>query len=174
MSAYKKETLIVDVTRGDCLEANRKSGKSNTGTYFLSSSKDFEKIKSYFNNNNIYLLDLNKIKEYGVLFKEFFINDLGNYNGKGLNFYEYLIYLLSLEDDQKVEIVLRINDTRVFMKFKNNTDVIVNAFRNLLYEDISKICLEKHNDFYYVYPVIDTSKINNVKIDVSKSIILDE
>ena len=41
MSAFKRNIIYINVTRGDCVENNRKSGKSNTGTYFVCSKKNF-------------------------------------------------------------------------------------------------------------------------------------
>lgn len=159
MSATKKEKVIVDVTRGDCLEANRKAGKSNTGTYFISSLKDFDGFKVYFEDEDKFVINLAKVKEYMILFKNLFLDKMEEYNGKGVKFDSFCNYLLSLESNPKVEITLRINDSRVFMRFKDNTNVVVNAFRNLLYEDISYICMEKNNDLYEVYPIIDSTKI---------------
>lgn len=160
MSAIKKEKVLIDVTRGDCLEPNRKSGKSNTGTYFISSLKDYDVYRVYFEDEQKFVINLEKIKEYMILFKNLFMNKMDEYIGKGLNFDLFCNYLLSLKRNPKVEITLRINDSRVFMRFKDNTNAVVNAFRNLLYEDLSHICIEKSNDLYEVYPVIDSNKVS--------------
>ena len=77
-------------------------------------------------------------------------------------------YLLSLNDNPSVEVTLRINDSRVFMRFKDNTNLVVNVFRNLLYEKLSFICIEKINGLNEIYPVINCDEIvkkNIVNID---------
>lgn len=168
MSAIKKEQIIVDVTRGDCLEDNRKSGKSNTGTYFISSLGDFDKFKSYFEKEDNFVLNLNKIREYQVLFNSFFKEKMDEYYGKGIRFDDFCNYLLSLNENPSVKVTLRINDSRVFMRFKDNTNSVVNAFRNLLYEKLSFICIEKINGLNEIYPVINCAEIvkkNIVNID---------
>ncbi len=60
------------------------------------------------------------------------------------------------------------------MRFTNNSDVIVNAFRNLLYEDISKICIEKHNDQFELYPYLNSNKLNKGEVIVNDGYELDE
>ena len=174
MSAIKKELILIDVTRGDCLEANRKSGKSNTGTYFVSSLKDFDKFKDFLDDENTYELNLDKIYEYSILFKNLSENIMNDYNGKGIKFDSFANYLLSFKENQKVEITLRINDSRVFMRFKDNNNSIVSAFRNLLYEDLSMICLEKINGIIEVYPFLITNKLNKGKEIVDDGFELDE
>lgn len=160
MSAIKKEIVLVDVTRGDCLENNRKSGKSNTGTYFISSLKDYDRFKEYFLEEKNFVINLVKIKEYMILFKYCFANRLDEYIGKGLDFESFCNYLLSLKNNPKVEITLRINDSRVFMRFKDNSNVVVNAFRNLLYEDLTYICIEKNGELFEVYPIINSAMVS--------------
>lgn len=174
MSAIKKEIILIDVTRGDCLEPNRKSGKSNTGTYFVSSIKDFDIYKDFIDDENVYFLNLDKVFEYSILFENLPSNCLDEYNGKGTKFGSYLNYLLSLNNNPKVFISLRINDSRVFMRFTNNGDSVVNAFRNLLYEDISKICIEKKGDQFEIYPYLNSNKLNKGKVIVSDGFELDE
>ena len=46
------------------------------------------------------------------------------------------------------------------MRFKDNTNIIVNAFRNLLYEDISYICIEEINGVLNIYPCINLNMID--------------
>lgn len=174
MSAIMKEIILIDVTRGDCLEPNRKSGKSNTGTYFVCSLKDFDIFKTFISDENEYFLNLDKVFEYSILFGNLPSNCLEEYNGKGVKFGSYLNYLLSLKNNPKISVSLRINDSRVFMRFTNNSDVIVNAFRNLLYEDISKICIEKHNDRFDIYPYLNSSKLNKGEVIVNDGYELDE
>lgn len=174
MSAHKKEILLVDVTRGDCLEANRKAGKSNTGTYFLSSLKDYDNFEMFFDENNTYAFDLTLIQEYGILFSNLFKETVKKYNGKGEKFDSYINYLLSLGYNPKVNIMLRTNDSRVFLRFKDNSNVVVNAFRNLLYEDLSFIVIEKRKEIYYIYPIINHSKLITLKKQSNDDFIIDE
>ncbi len=174
MSAIKKEVIIVDVTRGDCLEDNRISGKSNTGTYFISSLGDFDKFKAYFRNEDVFVINLKKIIEYQVLFNNLFKCKMCDYYGKGLKFDDYCNYLISLNKNPLVEVTLRINDSRVFMRFKDNTNPIVNSFRNLLYENLSFICIERVNDTNEIYPLINTKAISKDIVVTSDGLELDE
>ena len=172
MSAIKHECIYVDVTRGDCVEANRKGGKSNTGTYFISSINNFEDFSYYFSEDNLFKVDLKKVQIYKILFCNLFYWIRDEYNGKMNQFEEFCNYLLSLDDNPIVDISLRKNDTRVFMRFLDNVNNIVNCFRHLLYEDLSFICIEKREDVFYVYPVINENlvEINNC----DSNFILDE
>lgn len=174
MSAIKKEIVLVDVTRGDCLEPNRKSGRSNTGTYFVSSLKDFDTYKDFIGEDKEYRLNLNKVREYSILFENLPTDFLDAYNGKGAKFKSFSNYLLSLDENPKIMLSLRINDSRVFMRFLNNTDPIINAFRNLLYEDISKICIEKNDNQFAIYPYLNAKQLNRKKEIVSDGFELDE
>ena len=173
MSAITKEILVVDVTRGDCVEDNRKEGKSNTGTYFLCSIKNFDEIESYFNTSNIYKIDLFKVRIYKELFIQYFDSLKNEYIGKMSKFNTYADYILSCLEAPTVGVTLRKNDTRVFMRFVDNTNSIVSAFRHLLYEDLSKICIEKRNDIYFVYPEINESFIQ-IKHGEQSDLIIEE
>ncbi len=174
MSATKSETVIIDVTRGDCLEANRKKGKSNTGTYFVCSSKDFEGFKEYFNDENVYIVDLEKVRQYSLLFAALPEQEKNEYGGKTEKFSQYSAYLTSLEKYPTVKVTLRINDSRVFMRFEDNADNVVKAFRNLLYEDVSSIELSKKGKAISIYPVFTGKLLENSKNAEDTGLVVDE
>lgn len=173
MSANKKKAIYIDVTRGDCVETNRKGGKSNTGTYFICSTKNFDDFDSFFDSNKSYQIDLNKIKTYKVLFDNFFMKFKDLYFGKMESFAMYINYLLSFNDFPLVKVELRINDSRVFMRFADNSDKIVNALRNILYEDLSLLVIEERNNKFLIYPAIIDSNID-FQMNNDISIVVDE
>lgn len=173
MSAILKKSVLIEVTRGDCLDKNRKSGKSNSGTYFLCSVKNFDEYEEYFNDKYSYEVDLIQVEIYKKIFKEYFEKFKDEYNGKMLDFDTYCNYLLSLNTNPNVSITTRQNDSRIFMKFTENSNSIVKAFRNLLYEDLSFIALEKNNKKILVYPVININKVK-FENELNDDLILDE
>ena len=174
MSEIKKEIIFIDVTKGDCLEPNRRNGKSNTGTYFISSLKDIDKYKEFVDENNKYFLNLDKVYEYAVLFKNLPTSFLESYNGKGANFSTFSGYLTSLKNNPNIKVSTRINDSRVFLRFVDNGDPVVNAFRNLLYEDISNICIEKTGNEFEIYPYLNAKQLNKGEAVISNGLELDE
>ena len=173
MSAIKNKRIIIDVTRGDCVDDNRKSGKSNTGTYFISSLKNYDDFKEFFDENNKYVFNVLKIEIYNVLFEKYFMKYKEEYVGKMNNFTSYISYLLSLKVNPKTELTVRKNDSRVFMRFVDNTDKIVNAFRCILYEDLSLIVIENINGIFNVYPIINERFIQD-RVDQTTGLIVDE
>ena len=64
-------------------------------------------------------------------------------------FNKYCNELISSVKYPTVNVTLRKNDDRVFMRFGDNSDSVVNAFRNILYEDLSLIAIEHMVLFYY-------------------------
>lgn len=173
MSATTKLRIVIAVTRGDCVEENRKSGRSNTGTYFICSSKNFEEFSEYFAVSNKYQFDLKKIDIYKTLFKNYFLRYRDEYNGKMSKFDAFINYLISLNSNPELEISLRRNDSRIFMRFSNNADPVVNAFRHVLYEDLSLISIEKIDDICYVYPIIN-EKFIRLQNDFSTGLVIDD
>ena len=173
MSAFKRNIVYVDVTRGDCVDNNRKSGKSNTGTYFIGSSSNFSDFEYFFKETNVYKFAIDKIDIYRVLFNEFFMSLKDDYAGKMENFDSTCAYLLSLHDNPAVEVGLRKNDSRVFMKFADNSETHTSAFRNILYEDLSLIAIEEINGIFFIYPVINEKFISNKKA-VESGLLFDE
>lgn len=158
MSASKRDIMIVDVTKGDCLESNRKNGKSNTGTYFISSLKNFTDFEKFFSENIKYKIEVAKTLEYCCFFNTYFLKYKDEYVGKMFEFSHFANVFSLLTYCPEVNIDLRVNDNRVFMKFKNNEGKLESSFRNLLYEDLSLICFERIDDIVYVYPVINNKK----------------
>lgn len=173
MSANLYEEVLIDVTRGDCVDDNRKSGKSNTGTYFLCSIKNFDLYDDYFKDGNKYKIDLVKFDIYRLLFEKYFFQYKDEYIGKMKTFNGYCDYILSQFESPEIRLSLRKNDSRVFMKFSDNTEKITNAFRHVLYEDLSLIGITKKNNIYYVYPVINLTFINKKKNE-SSDLVIDE
>lgn len=160
MSAIKKELIIIDVTRGDCLSENRISGKSNTGTYFVSSLKDFDKFEEFFAADNKYELNLSNVSIYNDIFMKYFYCFKDEYIGKMEKYTKKVNYLLNNVQDASIKITTRINDSRVFMRFVDNQNAVVDAFRNLLYENISRICIEKkEGNSFLIYPVINETTL---------------
>ena len=173
MSAVNKTRMLIDVTRGDCVDDNRKNGKSNTGTYFVCSIKNFDEFEHFFQLTNKYKIDLVKVDIYKTLFKQYFFQYKDEYIGKMKSFDIYINYLISQSEFPCVDITTRKNDTRVFMKFVDNTKPIVNAFRHVLYEDLSFIVFEKRGETIYLYPEINETLISKKKFENS-DLVIDE
>ncbi len=162
MSAEKKELIYINVTNGDAVIENKKSGKSNTGTYFVSSLKDFDYFEDYLDSENFktYTIDSKKVFEYKEAFKSFFMNDRNDFPDNMDSFEEYCNSLIENENPFKISIGLRINDSRVFMRFEENVDVVANVFRRILYPERSIICLERRGNNYFIYPIINSDLID--------------
>lgn len=47
MAATKTKVMRVSVTNGDALNENRIKGKSNTGTYFICSTNQYDDFKEF-------------------------------------------------------------------------------------------------------------------------------
>ena len=173
MSAFKRNIIYVDVTRGDCVDNNRKSGKSNTGTYFICSTKNFDDFEHFFKETNVYKFAIDKVDIYRVLFNEFFMSLKDEYVGKMENFNSTCAYLSSLYDNPTVEVGLRKNDSRIFMKFEDNSEPHTSAFRNILYEDLSLIAIEEIDGVFFIYPVVNEKYIGHKKA-VESGLVFDE
>ncbi len=168
MSAIKKELIIVDVTKGDCIEANRTSGKSNTGTYFVCQTNDYSKYEEFFDVNNDYEVDKYKVTIYYDTFMKYFYSLRDYYNGKMKDVSYFADYLMNQMSNASVKITQRINDTRIFMRFENNQDSVVDAFRKLLYENLSQICIEKvRTHKFKIYPIVNETTLKEI-IDKEK------
>lgn len=159
MSAFKSTIMRVAVTNGDALPENRKRGKSNTGTYFLCSKDQYNDLQ-LFVNRRTYQVDINKIKEYNILFKKFFFESMDQYPGKMEDFDDFCSLLVNSYNIPSVEISIRENDQRVFLRFVSNENIYVNAIRHILYGEISYLCFEIRGNKTYIYPEIDYSKTN--------------
>ncbi|QWB96603.1 hypothetical protein KHQ89_04045 [Mycoplasmatota bacterium] len=151
--------IIVDVKNGDVFDENRltkingERRKSNTGTYFLCSSKDYSEYLPFFSICDNYKFEIDKISEYRIVFKAKFYKDKDNYLDKMNNFDKYCDILVNT-DYNSTNINLRQNDTRYFLRFTNNKEELVDAFRHILYGDLSSIVLEFDGNICSIYPVV--------------------
>ena len=147
MAAEIQKRVVVSVTDGDAIETNRLKGKSNTGTYFLCSRKDWAKFSTFFNENETtyYSLNLKKIKSYMLCFEEMFFSKRNDYQDKMANFHDICLSLLSYDEPINVGFQLRINDTRVFLKFVDNNADIERNLRGIIYSSLTCLVFEKNN-----------------------------
>jgi hypothetical protein len=161
MSAKFVYKLEVAVTNGDALLANKKTGKSNSGTYFICSLKDYdENIKAFFDANVSYCMCVNKIEEYKTLIHELCFKDTSSFPGNVAEFDQYCNALSSQSSPIEVKVGLRFNDSRVFLRFTNNKDPYVKALRSLLFGEVSELILELNGHNCEIYPDICSTKIN--------------
>ena len=154
MGAKISTIVKVEVKNGDALPSNRTHGSSNTGTYFLASGSEFEKILKLIDSSTSFQFDFEKIKEYQVLFKEFFWKYSERYEDKLKNFDNYCSNVLSSCVNYEIKLKVRNNDSRYFLRFENNDDFVVNSFRHILYGDITCIVLEFYNNICKIYPIV--------------------
>ena len=159
MSAITSSRIKIYVTNGDAIASNRTRGKSNTGTYFISSLNNFAEFEPFFDEFGVYYLDLMKIKEYEILFKCLFFDRRDEYPGKMRDFEEMCESLLLLNDNPRIKICLRINDNRVFMKFCNNNGFVEMSLRNIIYSKITTLVIEKNGSFFSLFPEVNLEKI---------------
>ncbi len=151
--------ITVSVKNGDVYDemrlakSNGEKGRSNTGTYFLCSTKDYSKFEDFFNNCQKYYFDIQKIKEYQIIFKSFYGNTKDHYLDKMVNFDDYCNTLTS-SNTNVTKMNFRINDTRYFLRFEDNSNELVKAFRHILYGEITNIVLELRGNDCYIYPEI--------------------
>lgn len=161
MSAVYSECMRIMVTNGDALPNNRTSGSSNTGTYFVSSTGDFSRFEVFFNSNMKYVIPCKAIEVYKVLFVHFFKN-MSEYFPDHMESFESYCDELSMNDHEISGLVdYRINDSRIFMKFSNNSDPVISLFRKILYAKLSSISFEIVKGVCYIYPVINYEEIKN-------------
>ena len=151
--------ITISVKNGDVFDEmrlakpNGEKGRSNTGTYFLCSTKDFVKYKDFFNNFKKYYFDVNKIKEYQVVFKAFYGDTKDKYLDQMINFDDYCNTLIS-SNTNITKMNFRVNDTRYFLRFEENSNELVKAFRHILYGEITNLVLELRENYCYIYPEI--------------------
>lgn len=163
MAAIKSKIMRVNVTNGDAINENRLKGKSNTGTYFICSTNQYDEFKEFIEEFNCYLIDQNKVKEYLILFKEYFFKTKNLYIDKMANFENYCFSLINSEYETKVNTSIRINDSRYFLRFQNNEDIYVNSIRHILYGEISYLTFEIRDNNCYIYPEINMDKVEEEK-----------
>ena len=154
------DLLRVSVTDGDALAANRLKGKSNTGTYFVCSSKDWSSYKKFFTPGIRYFIDLGKVAVYKESFlKLVYESEHEKYPDKMNSFADTCNSLLSWGSNPETFIELRNNDVRVFMHFENNNGECERLFRGILYSQISTITLELRGNRCMVYPEIEKPNV---------------
>ena len=155
MATQKVHAIRVAVTRGDCFPDNRPDGTSNTGTYFICSMKDWDAFKPFFQSDCKYYFSTARTRIYmesltavAAKYKDVYPDKFASLKAYGKAFEEAAV-------NPSCEIAIRKNDVRVFMRFKDNSDVLVNAFRHLLYSELSLITLEMTQNGIAVYPEVD-------------------
>ena len=103
MAAKISKRIIIDVKNGDVfdemrlLKSNGEKGRSNTGTYFLCSEKDFLEYNYFFSKCKNYYLDINKIKEYQIVFWHFYNYKKDMYLDRMENFNNYWNQIYDLQ-----------------------------------------------------------------------------
>lgn len=157
MSAEKSEIIRISVTDGDAIETNRTAGKSNTGTYFVCSEKDWVKFEKFFPGNNSleYRLDLRRIALYKSSFVSNFLSFKNNYSDKMRHFEDICDSLMAYFDNPIVKINTRKNDVRFFMKFDDNNREVERAVRGILYSKLSNLVFEMSDGVCWIYPEIN-------------------
>lgn len=155
MGSRIDELILIDVKNGDAFPENRLSGHSMTGTYFLASSKDFEKIEKLLSNCSKFYFDFYKIRDYSILFKLYFYKYSNKYKDNMKDFEKYCNKLLELSRQiDNVNIKIRTNDSRNFFRFENNDDEAVDYFRHILYAEFTQIVLHFDGSECKIYPMI--------------------
>ncbi|MDY6393186.1 MAG: hypothetical protein SPL80_10185 [Bacilli bacterium] len=156
MAAKTVQAIRIAVTRGDCFEDNRPDGISNTGTYFISSLKDWSEFEPFFSPNAKYYFSSKKIWIYNNTFADVCAKFKDVYPDKFSSLKTYgTLFNIEGDYDPYCEVELRINKPRIFMRFKDNLDIYVKAFRHLLYSDLTVIVLEMTEKGIAIYPEPD-------------------
>lgn len=162
MSAFLSKIMRVEVKGGDAIANNRTEGKSNTGTYFLCSLKDWEKYEKFVPDDGSveYFIDLGKVQAYKNSFGAAFFGRRNSYPDKMRNFEAFCDSLCAFVVNPQVVFTTRKNDSRVFLKFDSNTkSEVEKQLRDILYADLSYLVFELVNKTTcLVYPEINTSK----------------
>ena len=168
MSAFLSKIMRVEVKGGDAIRNNRTEGKSNTGTYFLCSLKDWGKFEKFVPDDVQikYLLDLKKIEIYKHSFSKLFYKLRDNYPDQMRNFEPYCDSLCCYVENPEVIFMTRKNDSRVFLKFDNNCKSdIEKQFRDILYADLSLIVFELlDNGTCLIYPEVNPAAITSEEL----------
>lgn len=152
MASNFSKIVRIAVKNGDAIPENRLKGKSNTGTYFLCSSNQYDEFKEFIDDELVCFIDHDRVKMYYYAFMQTFYLSKDQYVDKMYNFEQYCHSLYSSNIRHKIYLRYRINDSRYFIRFKENDNIYVNAFRHILYGDISYLVLEKRDNKYFIYP----------------------
>ena len=167
MSAFLSKIMRVEVKGGDAIANNRIEGKSNTGTYFMCSLKDWEKFEKFVPDDDSveYFIDLKRVQIYKYAFGGAFFDRRNNYPDKMRNFEAFCDSLCAFVVNPQVVFTTRKNDSRVFLKFDNNTKTeIEKQLRDILYADLSLLVFEKVGpNKCLVYPEINPSQLKEAE-----------
>ena len=157
MSAIIYDAIKVAITDGDAIPSNRTQGKSNTGTYFLCSIKDWDFFKRFFPDDKpiIYSLCLKHLVSYKLSFINQFFHLRHLYNNNMDYFEDACDSLLNFKESIKVQFELRINDNRIFLKFKDNNDDVALLLRNIFYSKLTNIVFEIKKKSRIFYPEVN-------------------
>jgi len=165
MSAIKPNLIKLLVTNGDAVADNRLKGRSNTGTYFICSENQFNEFEEFFKDNIIYFIDLEKVKQYEAVFNKYAFSLSEYYPDKMNGFNEYVKTLVSLNENPKVDIGIRVNGSRIFARFLNNENMVENSLRHILYGEFTYLIFELLGNNCYIYPSLDLNKLKDVNVD---------
>lgn len=155
MAARIPKMIRVAVTSGDAISSCKTSGKSNTGTYFISSLKDYDLFAEYLDFSvNSYFLSAKKVDEYRILFKNKYWQNREKYSDQMGNFDKFCDFLVK-NGGHQIDFDNRNNDQRVFLKFQNNLEPVADAIRHILYAELSDLVIEENGEHsYLVYPAL--------------------
>ncbi len=163
MSAKVTKIIRISIQNGDAIDSNRLQGKSNTGTYFISSEQDYlEVFKEYIDDSGtkamFYYLDFNRVKAYCSAFKALVL-PMETYKFAREVFPINAAYFDKFTGNEKIKVSTRKNDTRYFLQFDNKNPIIA-ALRNVLYGLVSCLVFEKISDNeVLVYPELNYTNI---------------
>lgn len=161
MSAIETHLIRIAVTNGDVLLENKPEGKSNTGTYFISSEKEYlDTFKNFIDDSGqrlvTYFLDIDRIKGYCSSF-EVLVLPLDEFKFARGTFESKADYFKNQKGYHEIVVSTRKNDSRVFLQLKNK-EPIIEALRGILYSNISILVVEKIDDNNFsLYPEINYS-----------------
>ena len=159
MAANLPRLIRVSIQNGDAIDQNRLKGKSNTGTYFISSEKEYlEVFKEFIDDSGekvmYYYLDFNRVKAYCAAFNALVL-PMEEYRFAREVFPINAAYFNDKVGMARIKVKTRKNDTRYFLQF-DNKDVLISSLRNVLFALVSCLVFEKKTDNeIIVYPEID-------------------
>ena len=154
MAAKTVQAIRIAVTKGDCFPDNRPEGSSNTGTYFISSIKDWPLFEPYFSKGIVYRFCVQRIKNYLAALTKLADHYKGVYPDNFSSLSAFGSVFESVDVYPCCDIELKKNDNRIFMRFADNSDIFVNAFRHILYSDLSFVVMEITPQGVSIYPDI--------------------
>ena len=102
MAAKNYDVMKIAVTGGDAIDNNRISGKSNTGTYFVCSAKDWPTFSRFFDEQKKYFLDISKIYSYKILFLNMFFRFKDKFPDRMRHFEDICDSLMSYQNNPQI------------------------------------------------------------------------